>query len=472
MKKKRSTALKIFLSIVGVLLLAILLLIVWAAWGKNLGEQVRHESFVVSNESESAKNASAVYFTSDISPEGLLAVYDALGVEATGNVAVKLSTGEAGGEYYLSPDLIADLVHKVGGTIVECNTAYGGSRGSTAVHMQTAADHGFTAIADVDIMDSEGQMSIPVANGKHLTEDIVGSHLADYDFVMVLSHFKGHQMGGFGGALKNISIGIASSEGKGLIHSAGAGNLLTGMMFTPQNDFLESMAEAAKAVSDYENNGENMLYISVMNNLSIDCDCESNPAAPDMHDIGILASTDPVALDQACVNLIYEAEDGASLVERIESRNGLLTLKHAEEIGLGSRTYYIVNIDGEETNEDSEASTMKLIIGNTELTADLAENSSTQALVEILQQRDLIIEMRDYGSMEKVGMIGQSLPTNDESITTEAGDLILYQGNAFVIYYAPNSWNFTRLGKIRDVTATELKNILGSGTVSVTLSIN
>lgn len=208
-KKKRSTALKIFLGFVGVLLLAILLLIVWAAWGKNLGEQVKHQSFAVTD--ETVQNGSAVYFTSDISPEGMLAVYDALGIEATGNVAVKLSTGEAGGEYYLSPDLIADLVHKVGGTIVECNTAYGGSRGSTAVHMQTAADHGFTAITDVDIMDSEGQMSIPVANGKHLTED------------------------------------------------------------------------------------------------------------------------------------------GASLEERIESRNGLLTLKHAEEIGLGSRTYYIVNIDGEET---------------------------------------------------------------------------------------------------------------------------
>lgn len=190
-KKKGSRAKRIFLGSVGIIVLLIVLLVLWVAWGKNLGEQVSHTPFAVSNDAEATEHgASVVYMTTDISPEGMLAIYEALGVEANGNVAVKLSTGEAGGEYYLSPDLIADLVHEVDGTIVECNTAYGGSRASTAVHMQTAADYGFTGIAEVDIMDADGSMSIPVTGG---------SHLENYDFVLVLSHFKGHQMGGFGG---------------------------------------------------------------------------------------------------------------------------------------------------------------------------------------------------------------------------------------------------------------------------------
>jgi len=289
-------------------------------------------------------SAPVVYMTTDITPEGLAAVYEALNWTPTGNVAVKLSTGEAGNTHYLSPDLIKDLVQQVDGTIVECNTAYGGSRASTAMHRQVAEDHGFTAIADVDIMDADGWIEIPVTNGEHLTVDRVGQNLANYDSVLVLSHFKGHSMGGFGGAIKNISIGIASSSGKMLIHSGG--HSTTGWGGGTQNDFLESMAEAAKAVSDYMDNGDRMVYISVMNHLSVDCDCDGNPAAPDMHDIGILASTDPVALDQACVDLVYAAEDGASLIQRIESRNGLLTLEHAEEIGLGSKSYQLVGIGG------------------------------------------------------------------------------------------------------------------------------
>jgi uncharacterized protein len=287
--------------------------------------------------------ASLVYMTTDISPEGLKAVYEALGREASGKVAVKLSTGEPGGNYYLSPDLIKDLVQSVDGTIVECNTAYGGGRVDTEMHLQVAKDHGFTAIADVDIMDADGSMSIPVANGTHLKEDLVGAHLANYDFVMVLSHFKGHAMGGFGGAIKNISIGIGSTEGKCLIHTAGSSKV--SMWGGDQDDFLESMAEAASAVSDYESKGEAMLYINVMNNLSVDCDCDNSPAKPEMKDIGILASLDPVALDQACVDLVYAAPDGEALINRIESRNGIHTLEHAEEIGLGSRTYELVNID-------------------------------------------------------------------------------------------------------------------------------
>lgn len=284
-----------------------------------------------------------VYMTTDISPEGLQAVYDALGWQPTGSVAVKLSTGEAGNNYYLSPDLIKDLVQSVDGTIVECNTAYGGSRASTAMHLQVAEDHGFTAIADVDIMDAEGTMELPVEGGTHLQQNLVGSHFADYDSFLVLSHFKGHAMGGFGGAIKNISIGIASSNGKNRIHTAGDSD--TAFTSLEQDPFLESMAEAAKSVSDSLGHGENIVYISVMNHLSVDCDCDGNPAEPDMHDIGILASTDPVALDQACVDLVYAAEDGASLIERIESRNGIHTLEHAEAIGLGSRTYELVSLD-------------------------------------------------------------------------------------------------------------------------------
>lgn len=292
--------------------------------------------------------APAVYVTTDISPEGMKKVYDALGRNLNGNVAVKLSTGEAGGSYYLSPDLIKDLVQSVNGTIVECNTAYGGSRSSTAMHRQVAEDHGFTAIAKVDIMDENGSMSIPATGGKNLTEDLVGENLKNYDSIMVLSHFKGHSMGGFGGAIKNISIGIGSADGKRLIHSAGRSRSSWGG--GTQDQFLESMAEAAGAVIDYMGE-ENMLYISVMNNLSVDCDCDSNPAEPDMHDIGILASLDPVALDQACVDLVYTAPDGDSLIQRIESRNGIHTLEHAQSIGVGSRSYELISVDGTVTQQ-------------------------------------------------------------------------------------------------------------------------
>lgn len=293
----------------------------------------------------STENASlpTVYFTSDISPEGLIAVYDALGREASGNVAVKVSTGERGGSYYLNPNLIGDLVQSVNGTIVECNTAYGGSRSDTEEHLLVAEEHGFTAIAPVEIMDANGSLSIPVTNGTHLTENFVGSSFDNYDFFIVLSHFKGHAMAGFGGALKNEAIGIASSTGKIQIHSGGTST--TNMWGGDQTAFLESMAEAAKSVSDYLGNGENVLYINVMNNLSIDCDCDSHPAPPEMEDVGILASLDPVALDQACVDIVYTTGGNESLVHRIEERDGIHLLEYAEQIGLGSRTYQLVNID-------------------------------------------------------------------------------------------------------------------------------
>lgn len=289
--------------------------------------------------------ASVVYFTSDISPEGLAAVYEKLNWTPEGRVAVKVSTGEPPASNYLRPELIKDLVQSVEGTIVECNTAYGGSRAQTAMHYQVAKDHGFTDIADFKILDENGSMPLTVSGGSVLKENFVGAAFKDYDSYLVLSHFKGHAMAGFGGAIKNISIGLGSSEGKCWIHSGGTSK--TNAWGGVQDRFLESMAEAGKSVSDYLGNGERIVYINVMNRLSVDCDCDGNPSEPDMHDIGILASTDPVALDQACVDLVYAQKDGdgASLVNRIESRNGLHTLEHAQEIGLGSRAYLLENID-------------------------------------------------------------------------------------------------------------------------------
>lgn len=282
-----------------------------------------------------------VYLTTEITAAGLLNAYHALGITASGNVAVKVHSGEPGGHYFLQPDFIAPLVNELNGTIVECNTAYGGRRDDTASHQQVMIDHGFSAIAPVDIMDAEGTMSIPIVGGKHLTEDVVGSHFANYDFLVDLAHFKGHMMGGFGGVLKNMSIGIASSVGKSLIHSAGKSTTGIGTG-TAQDDFLESMAEAAKGIADYMDG--NIAYINVMNNLSVDCDCMGNPSPPTMSDIAILSSLDPVAVDQACVDLVYAADDGGDLVERIESRNGIHILEHAEAIGFGNRNYELIKI--------------------------------------------------------------------------------------------------------------------------------
>ena len=284
-----------------------------------------------------------VYLFKEISSENLVKIYQALGREAHGKVAVKLSTGEPGGHNFLQPALIKELVQLVNGIIVECNTAYGGGRSDTESHRRAAADHGFTAIAPVDIMDAEGEVELPVTGGKHLTRDIVGKNFLNYDFTIVLSHFKGHAMGGFGGAIKNMSIGIASSNGKRLIHSAGTSTTSWGN--PAQDDFLESMAEAAKAVADHC--GENILYISVANNLSVDCDCDSSPADPQMGDIGILASLDPVALDRACTDLVRSSADHGKihLIERIDSRHGMHTLDHAEDLGMGSQQYELVVLD-------------------------------------------------------------------------------------------------------------------------------
>lgn len=288
-----------------------------------------------------------VYFTKEITPESLIKIYQTLEKQLTGKVAVKISTGEPGGNHYLNPNLIKDLVHKLNGTIVECNTAYSGRRNTTDEHWKAIEEHGFTKIAPVDIMDEEGDMPIPVRNGLHLKENYVGNHLANYDSMLMLSHFKGHAMGGFGGALKNMSIGVGSSAGKAWIHTAGATKVPEELWsnLPEQDHFLESMAEADEAVIDYMNG--NIVYINVINNLSIDCDCDSNPEPPCMADIGITASIDPVAVDKASLDLVYNSEDAGKerLINRIEEKHGIRTVEHAEELGIGTTNYELISID-------------------------------------------------------------------------------------------------------------------------------
>ena len=284
-----------------------------------------------------------VYFTRDISAQGLIKIYDALGATLKGNVAVKISTGEPGGHNFLSPALIKPLVDRLQGTIFECNTAYEGKRFASRDHWQAIRDHGFAAIAPCDIMDEEGDIALPVNGGVRISQNYVGAHLRNYASMLMLSHFKGHAMGGFGGALKNMSIGVASSYGKAYIHGAGD----PAKIWTADHDmFLESMADADKSVMDFMGR-ENLAYINVANRLSVDCDCDSNPHEPEMADIGIFASLDPVAVDQACVDAVYASPDPgkAALIERMESRHGIHTIEAAAALGLGLREYEIVAID-------------------------------------------------------------------------------------------------------------------------------
>ena len=295
---------------------------------------------------------SKVYFTKDISPEALVKIYKAVGRKATGRVAVKISTGEGGNNHYLKPTLIRNLVDEVNGTIVECCTAYGGTRQDPKDHWKTIHEHGFDSIFAVDLMDEFGEIRIPIQDKKHLKYDIVGEHVANYDFMINLAHFKGHAMGGFGGVLKNASIGVASSAGKGYIHSHGITSKLPDAWqhTQPQDSFLESMAAAAQAVHEYFNHGENILYIDVMNNMSVDCDCDGHPAEPKLKDMGILASTDPVALDQACLDLVFNhkasaGDDEKPLIQRINRQHGTYITEYAEKIGLGSKKYELINID-------------------------------------------------------------------------------------------------------------------------------
>lgn len=301
---------------------------------------------------------SKVYVTRDISPNGLVNVYKALGRKAEGRVAVKISTGESEKTGYLRPALIKDLVQMVNGTIVECNTAYGGARQETTDHWKAIKERGFMDIAKVDIMDEDGDMKIPVRDTTWLKYDIVGKHMANYDFMINLAHFKGHQMGGLGGVLKNASIGCGSTAGKAYIHSHGVTDKTPEcwQYIQPQDAFVESMAAAAQAVHDYFDNGNKILYISVMYKMSIDCDCNGNPQEPLIADYGILASLDPVALDQACYDIVTqihndEHNNTKPLLDRIEKQHGTHIMEWGEKIGLGSRDYKLISIDQTCTTE-------------------------------------------------------------------------------------------------------------------------
>lgn len=285
---------------------------------------------------------SKVYFTKDITSDAVIQMYKVLGIELPGKVAVKLHSGEVGNQNFIRPPFFKPMIDSVKGTIVECNTAYEGERNTTKAHWKTMKLHGWTEIAKVDIMDEEGDIELPVEGGKQIKVNYVGSHLKNYDSMLVLSHFKGHPMGGFGGALKNISIGIASSHGKAYIHGAG----VVEEIWTSNHDsFLESMADAAKSIITYFQG--KIAFINVMCNMSVDCDCCAVAEDPKMKDIGILSSLDPIALDQACLDLVYASKDAgkADLIERIESRNGVHTIEAAAELGFGSREYQLISMD-------------------------------------------------------------------------------------------------------------------------------
>ena len=282
---------------------------------------------------------SKVYFTADISAAGVLAVYKALGLPATGKVAIKLHMGEPGNENYLRPELLRSLVNEVNGTFVDSNTAYGGLRGSTQSHLQAARDHGFT-YAPVDILDSEGEIKLPISNGRHVTEALLGSHIMNYDWIISVAHFKGHSMAGYGGTFKNLAIGIATPAGKRAIHSNSGG----AMFSSTGEPFFEKVIDYNRALMAARPG--KMLYINVLNNLSVDCDCMARAAKPGMADIGIMASLDPVALEKASLDLIYARPEAErhSLVERIESRNGAYQVIYAEKSGLGSQAYELIRM--------------------------------------------------------------------------------------------------------------------------------
>lgn len=284
-----------------------------------------------------------VYFTKTVTPKKVIEMYKLLDCKLPGNVAIKVHSGEFGNKNFLRPEFWRPVVEKVGGTIVECNTAYGGSRATTKDHRVTLEKHGWSHYFDVDLLDGEGpDLELPIPNGKTIRKNYVGKDITKYDSMLVLSHFKGHAMGGYGGALKQLSIGVASAYGKGYIHGAGHPE---SMWSTDQDLFLSSMADAASSVINFFKG--QLAYVNVMKNISVDCDCDNNAAPPCMKDIGILVSTDPVAVDQACLDLVYNSTDPGrdQLIERIESRHGIHTIECAAELGLGSREYELVEIE-------------------------------------------------------------------------------------------------------------------------------
>lgn len=285
---------------------------------------------------------SKVYFIRDITKENVVKLYEALGVTLNGNVAVKVHSGEKGNQNYLRPEFLKDIIHHVNGTVVECNTAYDGARNETEKHVKLMEEHGWSSKYSVDILDSEGDMELEIAEGQVIRKNYVGNHMKNYDSMLVISHFKGHPMGGYGGALKNISIGLASSYGKAYIHGAGKPD----EMWSADHDlFLESMADASKSIVDHYQ--DNIVFINIMCNLSVDCDCCAKAEDPCMQDIGMLASLDPVALDQACLDLVYQSKDPGKehLIERIESRNGVHTIEAASKLNVGTRTYQLISLD-------------------------------------------------------------------------------------------------------------------------------
>ncbi len=285
---------------------------------------------------------STVYFSKEISPERVLALYRAVGKPLSGRVAVKVHSGEKGNQNFLRPDFWRPMIEAVEGTVVECNTAYEGQRNTTERHLRLMQDHGWNQYFKVDLLDAEGpDLELPIPRGSVIKKNFVGKDIAHYDAMLVLSHFKGHPMGGYGGALKQLSIGVASSHGKAYIHGAGE---VEKIWSSDHDDFLRSMADAASSVVDYFK-GE-IVYINVMKNMSVDCDCCAVAEDPCMGDIGILASTDPVAIDRACVDLVYASNDKgkAALIERIESRHGTLTIEAAEALGVGSSDYELITI--------------------------------------------------------------------------------------------------------------------------------
>lgn len=289
-----------------------------------------------------------VYFIREITPENVIKLYEKLDHQLPGKVAVKVHSGEEGNQNYLRPEFMKPMVEHVNGTIVECNTAYAGERNTTEKHLKTIEKHGWNSIFDVDLMDAEGpDISVPINNGFHLKEDFLGKNIKKYDSMLVLSHFKGHPMGGFGGALKQLSIGCASSEGKAWIHSAGTNkDQYTLWENLPEQDhFLESMADAASAVVNYFKG--NMAFINIMANMSVDCDCCAVAEDPCMKDIGILASLDPIAIDQACIDLVNSSDDSGKehFLERVNSRNGIHTIEAASELGFGTREYELIDVD-------------------------------------------------------------------------------------------------------------------------------
>ncbi len=289
-----------------------------------------------------------VYFIKEITPENIVKAYEALDIKLPGKVAVKMHSGEKGNQNYLKPEFVKDMINYVNGTVVECNTAYEGARNYTDKHKQLIKEHGWDKYFPFDLLDVEGpDMKLDIPNGKILKENYVGKNLANYDSMLVLSHFKGHAMGGYGGALKQLSIGCASSAGKSLIHTAGVTNEQKELWnnLPPQDHFLESMADAAGSIINYFKG--NIAYLNIMKNISVDCDCDGNAKAPCMKDIGILASLDPVAIDQACLDLVYNSTDSGKdeLIKRIESLHGVHTIEAASDLEIGSREYELITID-------------------------------------------------------------------------------------------------------------------------------